>query len=48
MPPPRAVDFYIDLVLRAKPISRAPYRMTTHELNELKIQLEELLKKEHI
>lgn len=36
MPPPRAVDFHIDLVLGAEPISRAPYRMTTHELSELK------------
>ena len=31
-----------------EPIPRVPYRMTTHELNELKIQLEELLEKGHI
>ena len=37
MPPPRAVDFHIDLVPRVELVSRAPYRMTTHELNELKI-----------
>ena len=48
MPPPREVDFHIDLVLRAKPISRAPYKMTTHELEEIKVQLEELLEKGHI
>ena len=48
MPPPRIVDFYIDLVLGAQLVSRAPYRMTTNELNELKIQLEELLEKGHI
>ena len=36
-PPPRAVDFHIDLVLGAELVSRAPYRMTTHELSELKI-----------
>ena len=48
MPPPRAVDFHIDLVPGAKPVSRAPYRMTTHELSELKTQLEELLEKGHI
>ena len=48
MPPPRAVDFHIDLVPGAGPISRAPYRMTTHELSELKTQLEELLEKGHI
>ena len=48
MPPPRAVDFHIDLVPGAEPVSRAPYRMTTHELSELKTQLEELLEKGHI
>ena len=48
MPPPRAVDFHIDLVLGAKPILRAPYRMTTHELSLLKNHLEELLEKGHI
>ena len=47
-PPPRVVDFHIDLVPGAEPVSRAPYRMTTHELSELKIQLEELLEKGHI
>ena len=36
-PPPKAVDFHIDLVPGAEPVSRAPYRMTTHELSELKI-----------
>ena len=48
MPPPRAVDFHIDLVLGAEPILRSPYRMATYELNELKIQLEEHLDKGHI
>jgi hypothetical protein len=48
MPPRRAVDFHIDLVPGAEPVSRAPYRMTTNELNELKLQLEELLEKGHI
>ncbi len=47
-PPPKVVDFHIDLVPRAEPVSRAPYKMTTHELSELKIQLEELLEKGHI
>ena len=36
-PPPRAVDFHIDLVPGLEPVSRAPYRMITHELSELKI-----------
>ena len=35
-------------MLGVEPISRAPYKMTTHELNELKIQLEELMEKGHI
>ena len=48
MPPPREVDFHIDLVPGAEPISREPYKMTTHELEELKVQLEELLEKGHI
>lgn len=48
MPPRREIDFHIDLVQGAEPVSRAPYRMTTNELNELKIQLEELLEKGHI
>ena len=37
VPSPRAVDLHIDLVSGVEPISRAPYKMTTHELNELKI-----------
>ena len=48
MPPSRAVYFHIDLMRGDELISRIPYRMTTHELNELKIQLEELLEKGHI
>ncbi|KAH9289786.1 hypothetical protein KI387_033903, partial [Taxus chinensis] len=32
LPPPREIDFHIDLVPGAEPISRAPYRMTTPEL----------------
>lgn len=44
----REIDFHIDLVLGAEPISKAPYRMTTNERNELKMQLEELLVKGHI
>ena len=47
-PPPREVDFHIHLVPRVEPVLRAPYRMTTHELNEVKAQLEEILKKGHI
>ncbi|GLJ46238.1 hypothetical protein SUGI_0974250 [Cryptomeria japonica] len=45
MPPQRDIDFRIDLVPGAEPISKAPYRMTTQELDELRVQLKELLVK---
>lgn len=45
MPPKRDINFHIDLIPGAEPISRAPYRMTTQELSELKLQLVELLAK---
>lgn len=48
MPPKRELDFSIDLIPKAKPISKAPYRMTTQELGELHLQLEELLAKGRI
>jgi len=48
MPPLREVEFCTDLIPRAVPISRAPYRMAPTELKELKTQLEELLEKGYI
>ncbi|KAL2252900.1 UNVERIFIED_CONTAM: putative mitochondrial protein, partial [Sesamum indicum] len=45
LPPHREVDFGIDTILGAAPISIAPYRMAPSELKELKKQLEELLDK---
>ncbi|XP_017441063.1 uncharacterized protein LOC108346494 [Vigna angularis] len=48
LPPPREVEFSIDLVSGAGPISIAPYRMTPAELAELKKQIEELLEKQFI
>ncbi|KAA0033145.1 DNA/RNA polymerases superfamily protein [Cucumis melo var. makuwa] len=45
LPPPREIDFAIELELGTAPISRAPYRMAPAELNELKVQLQELLDK---
>jgi hypothetical protein len=38
----------MDLVPGATPISKTPYRMSTPELKELQMQLEELLKKGYI
>ncbi|XP_052730424.1 uncharacterized protein LOC128195792 [Vigna angularis] len=48
LPPPREVEFSIDLVSGAGPISIAPYRMAPAELAELKKQIEELLEKQFI
>ncbi|MCI96883.1 cellular nucleic acid-binding protein, partial [Trifolium medium] len=45
VPPGPEVEFTIDLVPGTSPISMAPYRISTSELNELKKQLEELLEK---
>jgi len=43
LPPAREIDFKIELVPGAQPISKAPYRMVPTELKELKTQLDELL-----
>nr|GEW68281.1 putative reverse transcriptase domain-containing protein [Tanacetum cinerariifolium] len=45
LPPEREVEFTIELIPGAQPISKAPYRMTPVELKELKDQLQELLKR---
>eukprot|EP00253_Pinus_taeda_P027708 PITA_27708 len=48
LPPKRNLDFTIELVPGAAPVSRAPYRMSVPELTELKMQLQELLDKKYI
>ncbi|GKB23925.1 putative reverse transcriptase domain-containing protein [Tanacetum coccineum] len=35
LPPPRQVEFRIDLVLKAIPVARAPYRLAPSEMKEL-------------
>src|SRR4051812_35315296 len=45
MQPDRCVEFIVDLMPGAAPISRRPYKMAPRELAELKIQLEALLAK---
>ena len=45
LPPDREVKFTIDVLPGIVPISKAPYQMTPVEINELKIQLQELLDK---
>ena len=43
LPPRRAVDFGIELHLGTLPISMTPHRMAPIELQELRVQLQELL-----
>ncbi|GJS93446.1 putative reverse transcriptase domain-containing protein, partial [Tanacetum coccineum] len=45
LPPPRQVEFQIDLVSGAAPVSRAPYRLAPSEMKEMSVQLQELLEK---
>jgi hypothetical protein len=48
LPPEREVEFSIELIPGARPVSKAPYRMPPLELNEVKKQVEELLQKQFI
>ncbi|GJX00571.1 putative reverse transcriptase domain-containing protein, partial [Tanacetum coccineum] len=45
LPPPRQVEFRIDLIPSAAPVARAPYRLAPSEMKELSKQLQELLEK---
>nr|GEU83605.1 putative reverse transcriptase domain-containing protein [Tanacetum cinerariifolium] len=45
LPSSRQVEFRIDLVARAAPVARAPYRLAPSEMKELLVQLQELLEK---
>ena len=45
LPPPRDVDFRIELHLGTSPISMTPHRMAPFGLQELKVQIKELLGK---
>ena len=48
LPPKRDIYFTIDIVPRVERVSKTPYRMSTLELLELKMQLQELLEKKYI
>ena len=48
LPPRRELDFTIELIPDAVPNSKAPYRMNILELNELKLQLQELIDKNYV
>ena len=45
LPPQRVVDFGIELCPDISPISMTPHRMAPVELQELRVQLQELLDK---
>ncbi|GKE99882.1 hypothetical protein Tco_0023233 [Tanacetum coccineum] len=45
LPPPRQVEFRIDLILGDAPVARAPYRLAPSKMKELSKQLQELLEK---
>ena len=48
LPPKRDIDFTIELVPGAAPVSKEPYRMSTLEMLELKKQMKEFLEKTYI
>ncbi|GJR03207.1 putative reverse transcriptase domain-containing protein [Tanacetum coccineum] len=45
LPPPRQVEFRIDLLPGAAPVVHAPYRLTPSEMRELSVQLQEMMEK---
>ncbi|GKD19246.1 hypothetical protein Tco_1208404, partial [Tanacetum coccineum] len=45
LPPPRQVEFQIELVLGVAPVARAPYRLAPSKMQELSNQLQELTDK---
>jgi hypothetical protein len=47
-PPKRDIDFSINMIPGVALVSKTPYRMSTLELKELQMQLEEILKKGYI
>ncbi|GJY44976.1 hypothetical protein Tco_0433189 [Tanacetum coccineum] len=48
LPPPRQVEFRIDLVPGAAPVAHAPYILAPSEMRGLSVQLQELPKKRFI
>lgn len=48
LPPKRNIDFTIELISGATPISKAPYRINILELTKLKMQRQEILDKKCI
>ena len=48
LPPKRDIDFMIELVPGEALVSKEPYIMSTPEMLELKVQVQELLEKKYI
>ena len=48
LPPNKDIYFSINLILGEAPVSKTSYKMSTPELKELQMKLEELLKKGYI
>ncbi|GKG34691.1 hypothetical protein Tco_0437387, partial [Tanacetum coccineum] len=48
LPPTRQVEFHIELIPRAAPVARAPYRLAPAKMKELAEQLKELSDKDFI
>jgi hypothetical protein len=48
LPPKRDIDLSINLMPGEAPVSKNPYKMSTPELKELQMKLEEILKKGYI
>ena len=48
LPPKRDIDFTIEIMPGSAPVSKTPYRRSTLEMLELKMQLQELLEKKYI
>src|SRR5207253_2845833 len=45
LPPDRAVEFSIELLPGTAPVFRKPYKMSSNDLAEMKVQLQDLLDK---
>jgi hypothetical protein len=45
VPPARAIEFVIDLKPGTTPIAKCPYKMSPHELPELKVEIKKSLRK---
>ena len=48
LPPKSDIDFTIELVSGKASVSKTPYRVSTSEMLELKMQLQELLEKRYV